>query len=213
MELWVKDKIKQLLALPETIKYIDDNNFHLIYSDAEQYEADPEIVGNLTYTLLKAGLDPLKLDVKLKDTIPYAYLASTKTKTFSLPKAIKTISGKAFERTSLDLFDCSANNQLENIDYHAFYACQKLKEVILPESLKYIGSECFRDCHHLEKINIPANCIFLGGGVFSNCYNLKELTYKGTKEQLVKNNLSPYLVGANFYIDKVNCVDGVFEIK
>jgi hypothetical protein len=46
----------------------------------------------------------------LKDTIPYAYLAGTKTKTFSLPKAIKTISGKAFERTSLDLFDCSANN-------------------------------------------------------------------------------------------------------
>ena len=165
MELWVKDKIRQLLALPETIEYINKNNFHLIYWDAEQYEADPEIVGNLTYTLLEAGLDPLKLDVKLKDTIPYVYLASTKTKTFSLPKAIKTIGGKAFERTSLDLFDCSANNQLENIDYHAFYACQKLKEVILPESLKYIGSECFRDCHHLEKINIPANCIFLGGGV------------------------------------------------
>lgn len=213
MELWVKDKIRQLLALPETIEYIDKNNFHLIYWDAEQYDADPEIVGNLTQLFLNSGLDPLTLDVKLKDTIPYAYLAGTKTKTFILPKAIKTINAKAFERTSLELFDCSANNQLENIDYHAFCACQKLKEVILPESLKYIGSECFRDCHRLEKINIPASCIFLGGGVFSNCYNLKEITYKGTKEQLVKNNLSPYLVGANFYIDKVNCVDGVFEIK
>ena len=212
MELWVKDKIKQLLALPETIKYIDDNNFHLIYSDAEDYEADPEIVGNLTYALLEAGLDPLKLDTVLKTQIPYSYLAYTKIKNFEVSSSIRGIGMKAFQRSRLEKFICSKDSQLALLGYKAFNGCQKLKEVYLPESVERIGSNCFKECHLLEKINIPANCI-LGDDVFFNCYNLSQIDYSGTKDQLIKNRLYIQLIGNGFYINKVNCVDGVFEIK
>ena len=213
MELWVKDKIKQLLALPETIDYIDKNEFRFIYWDAEDYEADPEIVGNLTYTFLQSGLDPLKLDRVLAESIPYGYLAYTRMKNFEAPSSINNVGMKAFQSSRLEKFICPKDSQLALLGYKAFNGCQKLKEVILPESVKDIGSECFKDCHLLEKINIPANCQHLGDDVFFNCYNLNQIDYSGTKDQLIKNGLYKQLIGNGFYIDRINCVDGVFEIK
>ena len=38
MNSWVRDGIKELLSIPETIEYIDKNEFHHIYWDAEEYE-------------------------------------------------------------------------------------------------------------------------------------------------------------------------------
>ena len=213
MELWVKDKIKQLLALPETIEYINKNEFHLIYDDAEEYEADPEIIGNLTYALLEAGLDPLKLDRVLEYYIPYGYLAFTRIKTFEVPSSINNVRIKAFQSSRLEKFICPKDSQLVLLGYKAFNGCQKLKEVYLPESIKDIRSNCFKDCHLLEKINIPANCQHLGDNVFFNCYNLSQIDYSGTKDQLIKNGLYKQLIGNGFYISRVNCIDGVFEIK
>ena len=213
MELWVKDKIKQLLALPNTIEYINKNEFHLIYNDAEDYEADPEIVGNLTYTLLEAGLDPLKLDPVLAYSIPYGYLAYTGIKNFEVPSSINNVGMKAFQSSRLEKFICPEDSQLALLGYKAFNGCQKLKEVILPESVKDIRSRCFKDCHLLEKINIPVNCQHLGDDVFFNCYNLSQIDYSGTKDQFIKNRLYIALGGNGFYISKVNCIDGVFEIK
>lgn len=213
MKLWVRDKIKQILALPETIKYIDENEFRYIYWDAEEYEADPEIVGNLTYTLLEAGLDPLKLDRVLANSIPYGYLAFTRIKNFEVPNSINNVGMKAFQSSRLEKFICPKDSQLALLGYAAFNACQKLKEVILPESIKDIRSNCFRDCHLLEKINIPVNCQHLGDNIFFNCYNLSQVDYSGTKDQLIKNSLYKQLIGNGFYINRVNCIDGVFEIK
>ena len=213
MELWVKDKIKQLLALPNTIEYINKNEFHLIYNDAEDYEADPEIVGNLTYTLLEAGLDPLKLDPVLAYSIPYGYLAYTGIKNFEVPSSINNVGMKAFQSSRLEKFICPEDSQLALLGYKAFNGCQKLKEVILPESVKDIRSRCFKDCHLLEKINIPVNCQHLGDDVFFNCYNLSQIDYSGTKDQFIKNRLYIALGGNGFYIRKVNCVDGDIKIK
>ena len=144
MELWVKDKIKQLLALPETIEYIDGNNFHTIYDDAEQYEADPEIVGTLTQTLLESGLDPLKLDRELAYYIPYGYLAFTRIQKFEVPSSINIVSRKAFQSSTLEKFLCPKDSQSALLGYKAFNGCQKLKEVYLPESVKDIRSSCFK---------------------------------------------------------------------
>ena len=213
MELWVRDKIKELLALPETIVYINNNEFHSIYWDAEEYEADPEIVGNLTYTFLQSGLDPLKLDRVLAESIPYGYLAYTRIKNFEMPSSINTVGRKAFQSSRLEKFVCPKDSQLALLGYRAFNGCQKLKEVYLPESVKVIRSNCFKDCHLLEKINIPVNCTHIGDDVFLNCYNLIQIDYSGTKDQFIKNGLYKQLVGNGFYISKVICVDGVFEIK
>ena len=117
---------------------------------------------------------------------------------------------KAFQSSKLEKFLCPKDSQVEVLGYKAFNNCQKLKEIQLPESVKDLRSKCFQDCHLLEKINIPVNCIHMGDDVFSNCYNLSQVDYSGTKDQLMKNGLYKQLIGAGC---KINCVDGVFEIK
>lgn len=50
-----------------------------------------------------------------------------------------------------------------------FYGCVALKEVILPDSLKVIGTEDFRNCGSLVEIRLPENLEVVGGSAFENC--------------------------------------------
>ena len=47
-----------------------------------------------------------------------------------------------------------------------------IKEVVLPNSLKYIEPYAFNQCTQLNKINFPKNLDFLGGLAFNNCDTL-----------------------------------------
>ncbi len=51
----------------------------------------------------------------------------------------------------------------------AFDGCKELTEVILPDSVKYIGDSAFRDCDNLTKINLTDNITFLDFAAFDGC--------------------------------------------
>ena len=51
---------------------------------------------------------------------------------------------------------------IEELD-NCFQACEKLKKVILPNSLKRITNECFANCSNLSKIKLPDNLELIGG--------------------------------------------------
>lgn len=60
-----------------------------------------------------------------------------------------------------------------------FSGCTNLKEVIQPESLVSIGTNCFEDCTSLTSITIPKNVTNIDGGddsAFSGCTNLTTVT-------------------------------------
>lgn len=60
-----------------------------------------------------------------------------------------------------------------------FSGCTNLKEVILPESLVSIGTNCFENCTSLTSITIPKNVTNIDGGddsAFSGCTNLTTVT-------------------------------------
>jgi len=74
----------------------------------------------------------------------------------------------------------------------AFDGCKDLTEVVLPDSVKYIGDSAFRDCDNLTKINLTDNITFLDFAAFDGCpleevyisKNLKTLepyVFRGTK--------------------------------
>ena len=48
----------------------------------------------------------------------------------------------------------------------AFYDCDNLAEVILPETIKTIAGEAFRDCFRLKKINLPDSIESIGEMAF-----------------------------------------------
>lgn len=60
------------------------------------------------------------------------------------------------------------------IDCLAFQECNKLTEVIFPDSLKRIDDSAFNKCENLEKADFPENLEHIGSYAFSNC-PLKEI--------------------------------------
>ena len=51
--------------------------------------------------------------------------------------------------------------------------CNNLKEVVLSDSIKKIGSSAFYVCKSLESITVPSTVLEIGVGVFSRCSSLR----------------------------------------
>lgn len=55
------------------------------------------------------------------------------------------------------------------IGFCSFYGCENLESVVIPESVTYIGEEAFRGCKNLEAIYIPNSVNYIGTFVFRYC--------------------------------------------
>ena len=60
----------------------------------------------------------------------------------------------------------------------AFEYCTNLKEVVMPDGVKGIGSAAFNDCENLTEITLPNSIEGIGVWAFSDCPNIV-VTYKG----------------------------------
>lgn len=70
----------------------------------------------------------------------------------------------------------SLSEGMTSIGDFAFYHCDSLKSIFLPNSIVTIGYRAFRNCEHLKSIVIPDNVTSLGEGAFQECYALEEVT-------------------------------------
>ena len=62
-----------------------------------------------------------------------------------------------------------------SIGNSAFAYCDKLTEVVLPNTITSIGANAFYSCYDLSKVNIPANVESIGKDAFSFCISLLDL--------------------------------------
>ncbi|OQB15962.1 MAG: Fibronectin type III domain protein [Firmicutes bacterium ADurb.Bin193] len=58
----------------------------------------------------------------------------------------------------------------------AFYNCDTLFTVNIPDSITYIGDWAFEDCNNLTAVTIPNSVTETGEGVFYNCTSLNSIT-------------------------------------
>ena len=61
------------------------------------------------------------------------------------------------------------------IDDKAFYKCQALQKITLPNAPQKIGGEAFRKCGLLENLSFPVSLREIGDGAFAECRALKEV--------------------------------------
>ena len=113
----------------------------------------------------------------------------------SLIKASKSISGTYTIK----------NGTIQICDY-AFYHCDNLKTVILPEGVVCIGNGAFCQCERLTKVALPETLKEIGSGAFDNCISLSlivstdSLSFEGIYINLVDikipNNVITIKAGA-----------------
>ena len=67
---------------------------------------------------------------------------------------------------------------MTSIGHDAFYGCDKLASVTIPNNVTSIGSKAFGDCGKLESVTIPNSVTSIEKSAFENCKNLKKVNSK-----------------------------------
>lgn len=133
--------------------------------------AEPLIAGNIT---LPSSV--------VHDGVTYTVTAITKKGFFNtlhvtgvtIPEGIKKVTEYAFYNCNMTYL--SLPSTLTETEEGAFFACDELTEVTLPQNFKILGRMTFDLCTKLASVTIPSTCTKILGGAFSGCSSLTEVT-------------------------------------
>lgn len=116
-----------------------------------------------------------------------AFYDCTKLTTIFIPRGVESIGDDAFNNcTGLMSIDfenpSSTDNRLKTIGSRAFFNCQKLKEIRIPDSVTDIGFSTFYSCTSLEYVHLPKKLTEIkpnpsrnSPGVFQGCSALETI--------------------------------------
>lgn len=86
------------------------------------------------------------------------------------------VSGCSEDATSVEIPSVIDGKRVTSIGDDAFFLCDNLTEVTIPDSVTNIGASAFRSCDNLTKIKIPYGMISIEESTFYSCTSLTEIT-------------------------------------
>ena len=89
-----------------------------------------------------------------------------------IPKDVIEIGESAFSFTDIVSVSYEEGCQLEKIGTKAFWGCDKLTTVFMPNSVKEWGDSSFASCDLLDTIDVPIELTKIGKSAFSECPSL-----------------------------------------
>ena len=92
----------------------------------------------------------------------------------------------------------------QTINDYAFYNCDLLEKVELPNTLKTIGIQSFLNCDSLTSITIPDSVTSIGGSAFAGCISLDNVKIGSNVENIAGNVFSGCKSLENIVVDKNN---------
>lgn len=66
-------------------------------------------------------------------------------------------------------------NSVQSIGVAAFWGCQSLDSIKIPEQVTEIAIDLFADCEYLRRVDLPEGITFIGNSAFNCCYSLDSL--------------------------------------
>ncbi len=107
----------------------------------------------------------------------YAFNLQKNIESVTIPSSVTKIDQYAFENcTNLTRVVFKENSHLKSIESNAFFGCEKLTDITLPEGLLSVQSMVFSGCKSLVKIALPSTLTWLGSTAFDGCSALTEVT-------------------------------------
>ena len=76
------------------------------------------------------------------------------------------------------------------IDNNAFRNNNKLKSIVIPEGVVYVGEYAFENCKNLERIVLPQSLKKIGKGAFMHCEKLKEIAIPRAVSEVADDTFS-----------------------
>ena len=94
-----------------------------------------------------------------------------------------------------------------SIGAFAFWNCSSLTSIVIPNNATIISTQVFRGCSSLTSVVIPGSVNRIDYETFYNCSSLTSITFEGTKSQWIAISKGSYWnVNTGNYI--VHCIDG-----
>ena len=169
-----------------------DNTMYTLYGKSVFADCD-----ELTEVIVKEGCTMLELGfshctslttVSLPSTLEqigylsgsthnYIFSRCEKLEKIILPEKLWFIGYNAFSYTALKEIDIPDN--VKYIWTYAFNNCELLEKVVLPPSLIKIDHGGFEDCKLLNHITIPEKVSEIGYSAFGGCTSLQSLSFEG----------------------------------
>lgn len=94
---------------------------------------------------------------------------------FEVPEGVVNIYHRCFAACDV-LKRVSLPSSLKRMGKRAFYGCVSLKEIIVPESVEIIDEEMFMDCVSLERVVLPSHIVAIPHRLFCNCRSLQSVS-------------------------------------
>ncbi len=92
------------------------------------------------------------------------------------------------------------DKKVSTIVNRAFYGCDNVKTIVIPNSVTSIGDFAFSDCSNLTSIEIPNSVTSIGSSAFSGCSNLTSITLPFVGNGSDQTHLG-YVFGALSFLD------------
>ncbi len=93
--------------------------------------------------------------------------------------------GQAF--TNTDVREVVLPDSIRHIGTGAFCNCTHLEKIKLPYGLLFIDSDAFKNCCKLQSVDIPDGVLNIGCEAFSGCKELKQITIPASVVQIDEN--------------------------
>ena len=130
-----------------------------VSAKVQAYDFSAESNGQTFYFKITSDTAPYEVEVTYQlNTHPYNLLDLVGD--ITIPNTVEH-NGNTYSVTS--------------IGEKAFYNCDSIRSVVIPNSVTSIGSWGFYDCHGLTSITIPISVTSIGKYAFSGCYELSSI--------------------------------------
>lgn len=87
---------------------------------------------------------------------------------------------------------CAIKEGTISIADEAFYKCEQITEILIPDSVVRVGSHAFKGCK-FKSIVIPDSVTEIGSGAFYGCRMLKSIKFSSNIDKSFYRNVNDYL--------------------